>query len=88
MGEARSAGGLNLEFGKSAENLINVNSDRIADWKLVVPGDPDNSYLLAIMGGVDGPITEGIGTMPFNNPILCEQKLDAIRRWIGSLPAQ
>lgn len=88
MGAAASAGGLNLESGMAEAALINVDSDRIVDWKLVVPGDPDNSYLLAIMGAVEGPITEGIGTMPFNNPILCQQKLDAIRRWIGSLPTE
>jgi hypothetical protein len=86
MGAASSAGGLNLEDGMSEAALINVDSSRITDWKLVVPGDPDNSYLMAIMGAVDGPLTDGIGTMPFNNPTLCQQKLDAIRRWIGDLP--
>jgi hypothetical protein len=88
MGKAKSAGGLNLESGMSEASLVGVDSDRIAGWKLVVPGDPDNSYLMAILGDVDGPLTDGIGTMPFNNPLLCQQKRDAIRRWINSLPGQ
>jgi hypothetical protein len=87
MGNASSAGGLNLEDGNSEANMVNIDSVRITDFKMVVPGDPDNSYLMVILGDVDGPITDGIGTMPFNNPILCKEKRDAIRRWIGALPA-
>ncbi len=85
MGQANSAGGLNLEDGLSEAAMVGVDSERIVDWKLVVAGDPNNSYLMAILGDVDGPLTDGIGTMPFNNPLLCQQKRDAIRRWISSL---
>ena len=86
MGNASSAGNLNLEAGNSETNMVNVDSVRITDFKLVVPGDPDNSYLMVILGDVEGPLTDGIGTMPFNNPTLCQQKQDAVRRWIGTLP--
>jgi hypothetical protein len=85
QGAAASAGGLNLEDGAAEAALVNIDSVRFSDWKLVVPGDADNSYLMAILGDVEGPLTDGIGTMPFNNPPLCQPKLDAIRRWIGSL---
>jgi hypothetical protein len=85
MGAAASAGGLNLEDGMSQAAMVNIDSVRFTDWQLVVPGDPDNSYLMAILGDVEGPLADGIGTMPFNNPTLCQPKLDAIRRWIGSL---
>jgi hypothetical protein len=88
MGNASSAGGLNLEAGMAEAAMVNVDSTRITSWKLIVPGDPDNSYLMAILGDVEGPLTDGVGTMPFNNPTLCQQKLDSIRRWIGSLPTE
>ncbi len=88
MGAAASAGGLNLESGMSEAAMVGVDSINITDWKLVVPGDPDNSYLMVILGDIDGPLTEDVGTMPFNNPILCQRKRDSIRRWITSLPAQ
>ncbi len=85
MGNASSAGGLNLEDGNSEARMVDIDSTRITDFKLVVAGDPDNSYLMVILGNVDGPLTDGIGTMPLNNPTLCQQKQDAIRRWIGTL---
>ncbi len=85
QGNASSAGNLNLEDGQSQVNLINVDSVRFTDWKLVVPGVPDDSYLMVTLGGAAGPLLDGIGTMPFNNPLLCKEKVDAIGRWIESL---
>lgn len=85
QGNAASAGGLPLEDGESEVAMVNIDSVRFTDWKLVVPGDADNSYLMVILGDVNGPLADGIGTMPFNSTTLCQPKLDAIRRWIGDL---
>ncbi len=84
-GAAMSAGGLNLESGNTQDAMSGVTSTLFSDWTLVVPGDPANSYLMVILGAEDGPLKDGVGTMPYNNPLLCQPKLDAINRWITSL---
>lgn len=84
-GAALSAGGLNLEDGNTANNLIDQPSILFPDQTLVIPGDPMNSYLMVILGSYPGDIDPEVGTMPFNNPLLCQQKRDAIERWIVSL---
>ncbi len=84
-GAAAQAGGLNLESGQSEAALVGIDSVRFTDWKLVVAGDPDNSYLMVLLTGEGGPLADEVGTMPYNNPKLCDPKIDAIRRWITGL---
>lgn len=83
-GPALSAAGLNLEKGRVADSLINARSTLFPEKMLVVPGEPENSYLMVALGSYDGELGEG-GTMPFNNPMLCQEKRDAVERWIESL---
>ncbi len=90
MGNAPSAGGLNLEEGMLEENVVNVESDLSPGMDIVEPGSPADSYMMVILGefGEDDPrIDPSVGLMPFNNELLCEQKRAAIGRWIESLPA-
>jgi hypothetical protein len=86
QGNATSAQGLNLEAGNTEFNLVNVASGRFPDQTLVVPGDPQASYLMAVLGSYPGTLSDS-GTMPPNNPVLCDQKRQAVERWIASLPA-
>lgn len=86
MGEALQAGGLNLESGMSLASMLNVDSGLFPEWKMVVPGDPQNSYLMVILGAENGPLDPDVNTMPFNNATLCQPKLDALSRWITELP--
>lgn len=88
MGNANSAGGLNLEEGMAAANMINVPSQLFPEYDLVVPGDPDSSYLLIILGGRPGPLDEDVMTMPYSSPPLCDEKIEAVARWVESLPAE
>lgn len=83
-GPAASAGGLNLEAGNVERNLAGEPSLSFPERTLVVPGDPDNSYLMVVLGSREGPLPDE-GTMPYNNPLLCSQKRAAIERWIVSL---
>lgn len=53
-----------------------------AGMKRVVAGDPQSSYLMVILGEFPGPIDSNVGTMPLNSPLLCQEKRDAIERWI------
>jgi hypothetical protein len=81
-GTAQEAGGLNLEAGQFRNSMVNVPSDLFPDYQMIVPGDPAASYLMVILGHVDGPIDPDVGTMPYNNPLLCTEVRDAVARWI------
>ena len=83
-GSARSANGVNLEKGNVIDNLVGKPHSEFTDRTMVIPGDPDNSYLMVLLGAVEGPLNEA-GTMPYQNPLLCQEKIDAISRWITSL---
>jgi len=98
-GSALSAGRLNLDSMENTfDNLVDkkagVPNEDLSSTILpmftqgldiVEPGDPDSSYLIKIIEGAPGFIDPEIGTMPFNNPLLCKQKRDAVRRWVESL---
>ncbi len=40
---------------------------------------------MIILGAEDGPIDTEVGTMPFGSEPLCQEKLDAISRWIAAM---
>ncbi|HUQ06440.1 MAG TPA: hypothetical protein VM261_28245 [Kofleriaceae bacterium] len=84
MGTALEAGGLSLEAGQVIPQTVNVDSDLFPQFKLVVPGNAANSYMMMILGDAAGPLDPEVGTMPYNNPRLCQEKLDAIERWINA----
>lgn len=81
-GAALEAGGLSLERGETIRQTVNVDSDLFPQFKRILPGDPANSYLFIIIGGAPGPIDPEVDFMPLNNPRLCQEKIDAIGRWI------
>jgi|SRR5688572_12062787 len=71
--------------GATAHGLL-VNHETVQDvadgWMRVVPGMPAQSYLMVALGEIDGPIDPDVGTMPQNSPLICQEKRDAIERWI------
>ena len=81
-GAALEAGGLSLEPGQTIPQTVNIDSDLFPAFKRIVPGDPANSYMMIILGEFAGPLDPEVGTMPYNNPKLCQEKLDAVERWI------
>jgi hypothetical protein len=89
-GPATQAAGLSLEATVIAEQTINKASKAFPDWILVKPGVPSESYLLALMdhvsegGQFEAPLSMA-GTMPWNSPLLCQEKRDAVARWISGL---
>ena len=71
-------------------------SEQPGTWKRVVPGDPAHSYLMVVLGDAEGPLFDcnddyatcvehNVGTMPYQNPLLCQEQRDAIARWITDL---
>lgn len=85
MGAASLAEGLNLEAGMTEANLVGVASTQVSSLELVAPGDPDNSYLIIKLGRGNFPPGAETTTMPLGNPLLCDEKIDAVVRWIDSL---
>ena len=83
-GTALEAGGLSLEPGQTIPQTVNIDSDLFPAFKRIVPGDAPNSYMMIILGKFDGPLDSDVGTMPYNNPKLCQEKLDAVERWIAA----
>ena len=73
------AAGLSLE-GDFAGRIVGVASEQRPDFKLVDPGNPDDSYLLMKVRGDDEIISL---KMPPGAPLSAEQ-VEIIRAWIAS----
>ena len=80
-GTAPGAGFLSLEKGLSHDQLVNQPTKTETGWMRVTAGTSSTSYLLVAIGSMPGPKPSG-GTMPIGSPALCQEKLDAIKRWV------
>jgi hypothetical protein len=83
QGAATDAHGLNLEPGMSHAELVNHAAVEQPGMMLVVPGQPNQSYLLVAIGHIPGTLPED-GMMPLNSAKLCGEKREAIERWIAA----
>jgi hypothetical protein len=73
------AGQLNMDTPNVYDALVNAQSRLKPGATLIVPGDPDNSYLIQKLEGRPG--ING-GRMPLNGPYLTVGQISIIRRWI------
>lgn len=74
------AGGLSLVEGVSYGQLVNVPSRDKAGATRVIPGDPDNSYLIHKLQGFPNLVGE---RMPrTGGPYLTQGQISIIKRWI------
>jgi hypothetical protein len=74
-------GGLNLTAGASYGALVNVSSGEKPGLMRVLPGNPDNSYLVHKLEGT--PAIVGV-RMPLSGPPhLTDGEILVIRRWIA-----
>jgi len=79
-GGAGAQQGLRLDPGFSAGNLICVHSSQNSALIRVIPGDPDASFLIQKLQGVDGLLGE---RMPADGPpYLTTATVNVIRQWI------
>jgi hypothetical protein len=92
-GEGEEAGlrlGYQVSSGEVVERLVNVDSAHAAGYKLVVPGDPDNSWLylkaagLSVSSGVQcqGVMNCAQAMPPGMGESLSQMDLDNLRQWI------
>ncbi len=73
--------GLDLAAGASWANLVDVQSSGVPSLKLVVRGDPDNSYLVMKLEGAPGIVGQ---RMPQGRDPLTPAQITAIREWIAA----
>ena len=74
------AGRLKLEHAVAYDQLVNVAARNRPGATRVIPGDPENSYLVRKLAG--GPDIFGL-RMPNNGPpFLTDGQISVIKRWI------
>jgi uncharacterized membrane protein len=71
--------GLRLDAADSYNLLVGVPSAEVPSLLRVMPGDPDESYLVLKLQGSAGIVG---GQMPLGGPYLPQSTIDAIRQWI------
>jgi len=75
--------GLHLDSANSYNNLVNVRSEEEGSLKRVLPGDPDNSYLIVKLVPSDPRRKDA--RMPRDGPpYLTDAEIQFIRDWIAS----
>jgi len=76
------AAGLNLTHDVAYDNLVNRPAQNKAGAVRVIPGDPDNSYVIQKLEGKPGIVGQ---RMPFNGgPYLTDGQMLFLRRWIAN----
>ena len=93
-GANTAAGRIDLKTpGASHAALVGRESAIVPGNKLVVPGQPKQSYLLVMLQAFPpselepmpvAPPPDDIGYMPQAAPPICCQKIDAVERWIAA----
>jgi hypothetical protein len=70
--------GLRLDAANSYAMLVGVASNEVPSLMRVLPGDPDNSYMVQKIEGH----AAGGARMPFGGPYLDANTIEMIRQWI------
>jgi hypothetical protein len=74
-------GGMNLNHAVAYDQLVNVPVHGKPGAVRVIPGDPDNSYLIQKLEGAAGIVGR---RMPFSGPpYMTDGQILVIRRWIA-----
>jgi hypothetical protein len=69
-----------MDPGFAYGNLVNVASPRDPNLIRVIPGDPDDSFMIRKLEG-----TQPLGDrMPQGGPYLPQSTIDVIRQWIAN----
>ena len=74
-------------FSRESDGVIGVNARYRADRVRIVPGNPDDSFLMQKVRA-DRPQSEIGANMPYSYSALSESQLEVVRQWIlqGALP--
>jgi hypothetical protein len=75
------SGGLNLAHPVAYDSIVNVASARKAGAIRVIPGDPENSYLVQKLEGRTGIV--GVRMPQSGPPYLTDGQILILKRWIA-----
>jgi len=84
-GQGTRSGGQDLSPGYWRGNLVGITSLQMPSHKLVVPGDPQHSYLMDKLGGEKG--IRG-GQMPLGAVPLSPEEQKLVEDWIAAGAAE
>jgi hypothetical protein len=74
------AGGMNLTHDVAYDQIVNAASSRKAGAIRVIPGDPENSYIVRKLVGASDIAGN---RMPTNGPYLTDGQVLILKRWIA-----
>lgn len=75
------SGGLNLAHAVAYDQIVNVVSARKPGAMRVIPGDPENSYLVQKLQGSAGIV--GVRMPQSGPPFLTDGQILILKRWIA-----
>lgn len=75
------SGGLNLAHAVAYDSIVNVMSARKAGAIRIIPGDPENSYLVQKLEGRAGIV--GVRMPQSGPPFLTDGQILILKRWIA-----
>lgn len=75
------SGGLNLAHVVAYDQIVNMTSARKPGAIRVIPGDPDNSYLVQKLAGSAGIV--GVRMPQSGPPYLTDGQILILKRWIA-----
>lgn len=75
------SGGLNLAHAVAYDQIVNMTSARKPGAIRVIPGDPDNSYLVQKLAGSAGIV--GVRMPQSGPPYLTDGQILILKRWIA-----
>jgi len=91
-GGTSDAGRIDLRSGMSFAHLVDFDAVYASGFKLVVAGQPSQSWLMVMIGELtpaetsppttDPPVTVGLMPQNTGGQLLCPEKRGAIKRWI------
>ena len=76
-----SNGDLNLSSTGNVLATVDVLDDHVPGHTIIVSGDPDASYLIWKLEGVDN-LGNSVARMPASGEYLSQSTIDVIRQWI------
>lgn len=77
-GDGGGSGNLSLTPGVSLANLVGVAADGDPTRTRVIPGDPDNSYLVSKLEDAEGIVGDVMPPVPLES-----ERVELVREWIA-----
>ncbi|NIM48157.1 MAG: hypothetical protein GTN78_20765 [Gemmatimonadales bacterium] len=75
---------MNLSAGQAFANIVDVSAIQVPSRMRVLPGQPDESYLVNKIEGTQASVGGTGGQMPLGRSPLSQAQINTIRAWIAA----